>query len=84
MIIQAHEGELIVPKAENPYANSGGPGIMQGAAGAGISKQDFLDVMRQYGKEFPTSLSLDGKTVATSTNESNAMRRRQLGKAVTE
>ena len=24
MLIQAHEGEMIVPKSENPYANSGG------------------------------------------------------------
>lgn len=32
MIIQAHEGELIVPKSENPYANSGGNILTDSAA----------------------------------------------------
>jgi hypothetical protein len=33
MLIYAHKGEMIVPRSENPYANSGGGTLPLGGSG---------------------------------------------------
>jgi hypothetical protein len=47
MMIQAHEGEMIVPRSENPYANSGGGTQPNGGAGV---KSVTLQLVLQNGK----------------------------------
>jgi TP901 family phage tail tape measure protein len=40
MLIQAHQGEMIVPKSENPYANSGNGNILPGESQ--VAKQPII------------------------------------------
>lgn len=41
MLIQAHKGEMIVPRSENPYANSGGQVMPQGNTNININNQSL-------------------------------------------
>jgi len=49
MIIQAHEGEMIVPKSENPYANSKG-NILNGANNTASGAPMTIQLVLQNGK----------------------------------
>jgi len=52
MLIQAHQGEMIVPKSENPYANSGGNILSSGTQGTTKVEHRFPDplVIEGYGE----------------------------------
>ena len=69
MVIQAHEGEMIVPKSENPYANSSGKIIESPSNNQEIT--------------INTPVYLDGKKITTVTSrvqlQSNKSKARALG-----
>lgn len=46
MLIQAHAGEMIIPKSENPYANSNGK-ILPGASGLTVKIENFINNREQ-------------------------------------
>lgn len=56
MLIQAHEGEMIVPKAENPYANSG-DGKTLPSGGFTLKIENFVNNRTQDVESLATELA---------------------------
>jgi hypothetical protein len=55
MLIQAHKGEMIVPKSENPYANSGNGQILP-SGGLMVNIENFVNNRAQDVKAFAEEL----------------------------
>lgn len=64
MLIQAHQGEMIVPRSENPYANSGG-GTMPGMASTDYDKltSSFISAI----SKMDITMIMDGEKVGALT-----------------
>ncbi|GLC32923.1 phage tail tape measure protein [Clostridium omnivorum] len=64
MLVQAHEGEMIVPKSENPYANSGGAVLPSGSLI--IQIENFINDRKQSVQAFAEELEFYRKQINSS------------------
>jgi phage-related minor tail protein len=63
MLIQAHAGEMIIPKSENPYANSNGK-ILPDAGGLTVTIEKFINNREQDVEAFAQELEFYRKQQA--------------------
>lgn len=66
MLIQAHEGEMIVPKSENPYVNSGGAVLPMGN-GITLTITNFYNNRKEDIEELMKEIEIYRKKVANAT-----------------
>jgi hypothetical protein len=56
MLVQAHKGEMIVPKSENPYANSGNGKTLPNGSGLTLTIDTFINNRKEDIEELAQEL----------------------------